>query len=159
MTETYFTERASGKFEPRALFIDSDRDSVDSIRYGSYSDLFAHDFLIGGNKDASNCYGTGFYRNGKLLEDTMNDSVRKVVEECNKFQGFLFTHSISCGTGSGLTDFLSQRLACNYPKSGKVSFTLGPSPSISATTVEPYNAILATHNMVEYFDTTVMLDN
>merc|ERR1740138_1221176 len=40
-----------------------------------------------------------------------------------------------------------------------MSFTLAPSPQISTSVVEPYNAVLALHNMIELTDVCVMLDN
>jgi len=40
-----------------------------------------------------------------------------------------------------------------------MTFTLAPSPQISTSVVEPYNAVLALHSMMELSDLTVMLDN
>lgn len=40
-----------------------------------------------------------------------------------------------------------------------MSFCIAPSPQISTATVEPYNAILSTHSLIEHSDISVMLDN
>ena len=107
MLETFFIQRNSGKFEPRALFIDLDPDSIDSIRYGENSDLFDHGNLLAGKEDARNlfteAYIGGFSDRHRGTHQQAFDKVRLAVEECDRFQGHLFTHSVSGGTGSGLT--------------------------------------------------------
>ena len=39
------------------------------------------------------------------------------------------------------------------------TFSVFPSPKVSDTVVEPYNAILALHHLVENTDETFMIDN
>ena len=40
-----------------------------------------------------------------------------------------------------------------------MDFAIYPSPQLSTATVEPYNAILSTHALLEHADVCVMLDN
>merc|ERR1712003_239662 len=40
-----------------------------------------------------------------------------------------------------------------------MSFTITPSPQVSTAVVEPYNAVLSTHSLLEYSDLTFNLDN
>merc|ERR1711966_30817 len=40
-----------------------------------------------------------------------------------------------------------------------LGFCVYPSPQVSTAVVEPYNAVLATHSLLEHTDVAVMLDN
>lgn len=40
-----------------------------------------------------------------------------------------------------------------------MDFAIFPSPQISTSTVEPYNAVLSTHALIEHTDVCVVLDN
>merc|ERR1712028_220104 len=44
-------------------------------------------------------------------------------------------------------------------KKAKLGFCVYPSPQVSTAVVEPYNAVLATHSLLEHTDVAVMLDN
>lgn len=68
-------------------------------------------------------------------------------------------NSVGGGTGSGLASLLLERLSVDYGKKTKMDFAIYPSPKISTATVEPYNAILSTHSLLEHTDVCVMLDN
>jgi tubulin alpha len=47
----------------------------------------------------------------------------------------------------------------DYGKKSKLSFSIYPSPKLSSTIVEPYNAVLHTHTLLDYTDVTFVLDN
>merc|ERR1712178_570640 len=74
-------------------------------------------------------------------------------------QGFLVFNSVGGGTGSGLGALLLERLSVDYGKKSKLGFCIYPSPQVSTAVVEPYNATLATHSLLEHTDVAVMLDN
>merc|ERR1712227_1197317 len=44
-------------------------------------------------------------------------------------------------------------------KKSKLGFTIYPSPQVSTAVVEPYNAVLSTHSLLEHTDVTVTMDN
>jgi len=81
------------------------------------------------------------------------------LDQCSGFQGFLFFHSVGGGTGSGLGSRLIERLSADYSKATKLDFCVYPSPQISTSVVEPYNAVLSTHALLEHTDVSFMLDN
>ncbi|KAJ0480575.1 putative tubulin [Helianthus annuus] len=68
-------------------------------------------------------------------------------------------NAVGGGTGSGLGSLLLERLSGEYGKTLKLGFTIFPSPKVSTAVVEPYNAVLATHSMIEHTDIVVQLDN
>ena len=68
-------------------------------------------------------------------------------------------NTVGGGTGSGLSSLLLERLSVGYGKKSKLAFCVYPSPQVSTAVVEPYNAVLATHSLLEHTDVAVMLDN
>merc|ERR1712091_340405 len=73
--------------------------------------------------------------------------------------GFMVFNTVGGGTGSGLGSLLLERLSVDYGKKSKLGFCAYPSPQVSTAVVEPYNAVLATHSLLEHTDVAVMLDN
>ena len=156
---TFFGETQAGKHVPRAVMVDLEPTVCDSIRTGEYRDLYHPESIINGKEDAANNYARGHYTIGKDIIDTVLDKVRKMTDNCTALQGFLIFHSTGGGTGSGLGSLLLERLAVDYSRKTKMSFTVTPSPEVSTAVVEPYNAVLSTHSLLEYSDLTFNLDN
>ena len=156
---TFFGETQAGKHVPRAVMVDLEPTVCDSIRTGEYRDLYHPESIINGKEDAANNYARGHYTIGKDIIDTVLDKVRKMTDTCTALQGFLIFHSTGGGTGSGLGSLLLERLAVDYSRKTKMSFTVTPSPEVSTAVVEPYNAVLSTHSLLEYSDLTFNLDN
>ena len=74
-------------------------------------------------------------------------------------QGFQLTHSLGGGTGSGLGTLLISKIREEFPDRIMNSFSVVPSPKVSDTVVEPYNATLSVHQLVENTDDTFCIDN
>ena len=85
--------------------------------------------------------------------------VRKEAETCDCIQGFQLTHSLGGGTGSGMGTLLISKVREEYPDRIMATFSVVPSPKVSDTVVEPYNAVLSTHQLVENTDMTFCIDN
>jgi len=132
---------------------------IDEIRGGDYGNLYHPDQLITGTEDAANNYARGHYTVGKdLLETTLN-RIRKTADQCEGLQGFMIFHSVGGGTGSGFASLLLENLSQDYAKKSKLDFCIFPSPQVATSVVEPYNAVLATHALLEHADVAVLLDN
>merc|ERR1711879_373431 len=52
-----------------------------------------------------------------------------------------------------------ERIAVDYRKKSKIGFEIYPSPQISTCIVEPYNAMLSTHWLLDHTEVSVVLDN
>jgi tubulin alpha len=141
------------------VFLDLEPSVVDEVRTGKFRSLFHPEQLISGKEDAANNYARGHYTVGKDMVDLSLDRIRKLTDQCNGLQGFLFFNSVGGGTGSGLGSLLLERLSVDYGKKSKLGFTVYPSPLISTSVVEPYNSVLSTHSLLEHTDVAVMLDN
>lgn len=101
----------------------------------------------------------GHYTVGKELIDTVVDRVRRLADACSGLQGFFLFHSFGGGTGSGFGSLLLERLSTDYGKKSKLEFAVYPSPKMSSSVVEPYNAVLTTHTTLEHSDCSFMVDN
>jgi tubulin beta len=85
--------------------------------------------------------------------------IRKEVENCDCPQGFQICHSLGGGTGSGMGTLLLLKLRDAYPDRILATFSVYPSPKVSDTVVEPYNAVLSSHQLLENSDETFIIDN
>ncbi|CDK28648.1 unnamed protein product [Kuraishia capsulata CBS 1993] len=156
---TFFSETGSGKYVPRALYVDLEPNVIDEVRTGTYRNLFHPDQLISGKEDAANNYARGHYTVGRELLDDILERVRKMADQCDGLQGFLFTHSLGGGTGSGLGALLLEQFSNEYGKKAKLEFAVYPAPQVATSVVEPYNTVLSTHMTLENADCTFMVDN
>merc|ERR1712134_27945 len=71
----------------------------------------------------------------------------------------IINHAVGGGTGSGLGALILERIAVDYRKKSKIGFEIYPSPQISTCTVEPYNAMLSTHWLLDHTEVSIVLDN
>merc|ERR1739838_287754 len=156
---TFFNESQTGQCVPRNLFCDLEASVCDEIKKGPTSRLFHQDYIINGKEDAANNFARGHYTTGKEIMDQVNDRLKKLVEDCDNVQGFIMTHAVGGGTGSGLGMLILERLAVDYRKKSKIGFEIYPSPNISTCIVEPYNGLLSTHWLLDHTDVSLVLDN
>ncbi|TYJ26593.1 hypothetical protein E1A91_A07G130700v1 [Gossypium mustelinum] len=133
----YYNEASCGRFVPRAVLMD----------------------LEPGTVDTGNNWAKGHYTEGAELIDSVLDVVRKEAENCDCLQGFQVCHSLGGGTGSGMGTLLISKIREEYPDRMMLTFSVFPSPKVSDTVVEPYNATLSVHQLVENADECMVLDN
>ncbi|ANZ77516.1 BA75_04700T0 [Komagataella pastoris] len=156
---TFFNETGSGKYVPRTLYVDLEPNVVDEVRTGKFKDLFYQEQLITGKEDAANNYARGHYTVGRELLEPVMERLRKMADQCDGLQGFLFTHSFGGGTGSGFGALLLEELSNEFGKKTKLDFAVYPAPQVSSSVVEPYNSVLSTHSTLMHSDCTFMVDN
>jgi tubulin alpha len=132
---------------------------IDDVKSSAYSKIFNNDFLLAGKEDAANNFARGHYTVGKELIDKTCDRLRKLVDNCDNVQGFCLNHSVGGGTGSGMGALILERIAVDYRKKSKLGFEVYPSPTISTCVVEPYNALLSTHWLLDHTEVSLLLDN
>ncbi|XP_068848369.1 tubulin beta-3 chain [Capricornis sumatraensis] len=155
----YYNEASSHKYVPRAILVDLEPGTMDSVRSGAFGHLFRPDNFIFGQSGAGNNWAKGHYTEGAELVDSVLDVVRKECENCDCLQGFQLTHSLGGGTGSGMGTLLISKVREEYPDRIMNTFSVVPSPKVSDTVVEPYNATLSIHQLVENTDETYCIDN
>merc|ERR1711865_526331 len=107
----YFNEASGGRYVPRAILMDLEPGTMDSVRSGPYGQIFRPDNFVFG------------------------------------------------GTGAGMGTLLISKIREEYPDRMMMTFSVVPSPKVSDTVVEPYNATLSVHQLVENADECTVLDN
>merc|ERR1719384_2141306 len=127
------------RFVPRACLVDLEPGIMDVIKASPMGALFKPD----------NIWAKGHYTEGAELIDEAVDIIRKETEGCDCPQGFQLTQSIGGGTGSGMGTLLLLKIRDNYPDRITATFSVYPSPKVSDVVVEPYNATLSIHQLLE----------
>merc|ERR1712007_347268 len=155
----YFNEATGGRYVPRAVLMDLEPGTMDSVRAGPFGQLFRPDNFVFGQTGAGNNWAKGHYTEGAELIDSVLDVVRKEAEGCDCLQGFQITHSLGGGTGSGMGTLLISKIREEYPDRIMETFSVFPSPKVSDTVVEPYNTTLSVHQLVENSDECMVIDN
>jgi len=155
----YFHEGQSGRYVPRAVLTDLEPGTMDAIRAGPFGGVFRPDNYVFGQSGAGNNWAKGHYTEGAELVDAIMDATRKEAEACDMLQGFQITHSMGGGTGSGMGTLLVSKIREEFPDRIMTTYSVVPSPKVSDTVVEPYNATLSIHQLVENADQCFALDN
>ncbi|KAF9499979.1 beta-tubulin 2 tubb2 [Pleurotus eryngii] len=158
----YFTEvnpDGHSKYVPRSVQVDLEAGVCNRILGGPLGHLFRPNTFLAGEVGAGNNWAKGFYTEGAELVDSILEIVRQQAENCESLQGFQLLHSLGGGTGAGLGSLLLSKLREEYPDRMLATFSILPSPKVSETVVEPYNALLSIHQLVDSGDLTFCIDN
>jgi len=154
-----YMRSAGDRYVPRACLVDLEPGTVDVIKASPVGTLFKPDNFVFGASGAGNNWAKGHYTEGAELIEEALDVIRKEVENCDCPQGFQICHSLGGGTGSGMGTLVLLKLRDAYPDRILATFSVYPSPKVSDTVVEPYNAVLSTHQLLENADETFIIDN
>jgi len=154
-----YMRMAGERYVPRACLVDLEPGTVDVIKASPVGTLFKPDNFVFGASGAGNNWAKGHYTEGAELIEEALDVIRKEVENCDCPQGFQICQSLGGGTGSGMGTLLLLKLRDAYPDRILATFSVYPSPKVSDTVVEPYNAVLSSHQLLENADETFVIDN
>ena len=121
---------SGGKYVPRAVLVDLEPGTMDSVRSGPFGQVFRPDNFVFGQSGAGNNWAKGHYTEGAELVDSVLDVVRKEAESCDCLQGFQLTHSLGGGTGSGMGTLLISKIREEYPDRIMNTFSVVPSPKV-----------------------------
>ncbi|KAJ4263443.1 hypothetical protein NW762_006262 [Fusarium torreyae] len=153
----YFNESSGHRYVPRAILVDLE--PMDAIRSSAIGQLFCPDNFVFGQYGAGDNWAKGYYTEGAELSGQVLDAVRREAEECDCLSGFQITHSLGGGTGGGMGTLLISKLREEFPSCMIATFSVLPATDISESLVEPYNATLSIHQLVEHADMTFCIDN
>ena len=82
----FFLFFSGGKYVPRAVLVDLEPGTMDSVRSGPYGRIFRPDNFVFGQSGAGNNWAKGHYTEGAELVDSVLDVVRKEAENCDCLQ-------------------------------------------------------------------------
>ena len=126
----YFNEATGGRYVPRAILMDLEPGTMDSVRSGPFGQIFRPDNFVFGQSGAGNNWAKGHYTEGAELIDAVLDVVRKEAEGCDCLQGFTMTHSLGGGTGSGMGTLLISKIREEYPDRVMCTYSGARTPSL-----------------------------
>jgi len=152
-------EKKNAKWIPRAILVDLEPGTMDVIKASPIGPVFKPDNMVFGNNGAGNNWAKGHYTEGAELVESVLDRIRQEIEQCDAPQGFQIFHSLGGGTGSGMGTLLLLKIRDGYPDRITTTYSVFPSPKVSDTVVEPYNAVLSSHQLLENSDETFIIDN
>uniref|UniRef100_UPI0037E83FFC tubulin, beta 6 class V isoform X7 n=1 Tax=Semicossyphus pulcher TaxID=241346 RepID=UPI0037E83FFC len=79
----YYNEASSHKYVPRAVLVDLEPGTMDSVRSGAFGQLFRPDNFIFGQTGAGNNWAKGHYTEGAELVDSVLDIMEFTEAESN----------------------------------------------------------------------------
>ncbi|CAK65272.1 unnamed protein product (macronuclear) [Paramecium tetraurelia] len=156
---TFFSESDHQKLVPRSVLLDLEPTLINQVKTGKFKEMFKPEQFVSGKGGAAHNFGRGHYSIGREYIDICLERIRKIVDNCSSFQGFMMLNSVGGGTGSGLGTLLLEKLSVDYCKKSRLSITIYPSPETSEAMVEPYNSIFATSSLLEHSEVCIAMDN
>lgn len=155
----YFHEKKDSHWEPRAVLIDTDPNSLDWLSSGAVGSMFSPENLVAGHGSCGNVWARGMYTDGCAVGDVAKEQIRKQAEKCERLAGFQITHSLGGGLGSGLGCWLLQKLREDF--CGKIVQTFSVFPHIdhSDSVLETYNSVLCFTELTQHANQVIVLDN
>jgi tubulin beta len=155
----FYHENSNGQFIPRAVLVDLEPSTLDSIRGEPIGPLFRPENIVFGSTGGGNNWAKGYYGSGQDLCEPVLDILRKEAECCDCVHGFQFMHSLCGGTGSGFGSLVLNKLREEYPSPIISTYSLFPSSTQSDVVVEPYNCILSAQQLIEAADAAFCFNN
>lgn len=116
---------------PRAVLLNLEPGTMDSVRSGPFGQLFRPDNFVSGQSGAGKNWAKGRYTEGAELVDTVLDVVCRESEKCDCLQGFQMTHSLGGGTRSGMGTLLISKIHEECPDRIINTFSLVSSPKVN----------------------------
>jgi len=155
---TCFHESYTGRYVPRAVFCDTELTALDGIARTDWGGLYWPDSWIFGQSGAGNNWAKGYFQEGSRLSDKVIHFVRKQAESSEGSIRFQITHSLSGGTGGGLTSNITTRLEEDFPEALQTAYSVFPSNN-SDVVVEPFNVVLTLHHLIEQVHQSICIEN
>ena len=97
------------------------------------------------------------YEEGEKVQDEILDMIDREADGSDSLEGFVMTHSIAGGTGSGLGSYLLEAINDRFPK--KLIQTYSVFPNDNDVVIQPYNCVLTMKRLTLNADACVVIDN
>lgn len=155
----FFKSSQPNWFTPRAVFVDLEPGSIDTVKIKPAGRSIKPDNLVAGQLSAGHNWAKGYYTEGAEIIAEALDRIDKEVAACNNLQGFILMHSIGGGTGGGMGSLILEKLRETYPNKIIATGTIFPSKKVSDETSGPYNVVLSINKLMQHADLVFCLDN
>ncbi|ELT94556.1 hypothetical protein CAPTEDRAFT_159439 [Capitella teleta] len=157
----FFSERSDGSLEARAVMVDMEQKVIAQTleiarRSGSWRYPAKRQFCE--RRGSGNNWAHGYCSHGQHSRAAILDMVRREVERCDRFTGFLLLMSLAGGTGSGVGACVSEALREEYPHCFMLNQVVWPY-STGEVIVQNYNAVLTLSHLYQASDAVLSIDN
>lgn len=149
---------SAARLKARCVAVDMEQGVLQSMLRGPLQKLFDSTFFVSDVSGAGNNWAVGHMEYGDKYIESITDTVRRQVEQCDCIQAFFVMHSLSGGTGSGLGTRVLGMLEEEFPHVFRISPVVLPSVVDDVVTA-PYNSTFALKELIEHADCIVPIDN
>jgi tubulin gamma len=159
--DVFFYQADDDHYVPRALLLDLEPRVVNSIQTSAHRQLFNQEnvFVSPEGGGAGNNWASG-YSQGERFHDILMDMVDREADNSDSLEGFVLSHSIAGGTGSGMGSYILEKLNDHFPKKLIQTYSVFPNwDNQSDVVVQPYNSLLTIKRLTLNADSVVVLDN
>ena len=148
------------------MLLDLEPRVINGIMNSEYKKLYNPEniYLAKDGGGAGNNWASG-YSQGEELHEEVFDIIDREADGSDSLEGFVLTHSIAGGTGSGMGSYVLEKLADRFPKKLVQTYSVFPNQEsnndsmVSDVVVQPYNSILTLKRLTQSADCVVVLDN
>ncbi len=109
-------------------------------------------------RGSGNNWAHGYAIHGPKVKESVMNLVRREVEKCEHFAGFLTLLSLAGGTGSGVGTMLTESLRDEYPHCFILDQVVWPY-TMGEVIVQNYNAILTLSHLYQVVDGLLVVQN
>jgi len=163
--DVFFYQADDDHYIPRSVLLDLEPRVVNTIMNSEYKKLYNPEniYVAKDGGGAGNNWASG-YSQGEQLHEEVFDIIDREAEGSDSLEGFVLTHSIAGGTGSGMGSYVLEKLADRFPKKLVQTYSVFPNQEsnndvVSDVVVQPYNSILTLKRLTQSSDCVVVLDN
>jgi tubulin alpha len=137
----FYEDCTDGRYSPRACFVDTEEYVINECILGP-SRLYRQEYCINSTSSASNCFARGKFECYKQMAADFVCAVRRMVEACDAFAGFLTYAALIGGTGTGVSSQATLVLKDMFSAKIQNHFYSIIPTSNPCSTVAPLNAIM-----------------
>ncbi|KAK6744289.1 hypothetical protein RB195_011160 [Necator americanus] len=160
--DVFFYQADDDHYVPRAVLVDLEPRVINGIMASeNFSRLFNPDniYMSTHGGGAGNNWASGYGQGGEVYEQIL-DIIERESENSDQMNGFLFTHSVSGGTGSGMGSLILEKIRDRFPKKIILTFSVFANHGeTSDVIVHPYNSVLSMERLIDFPDHVVVIDN
>eukprot|EP00923_Selenidium_pygospionis_P003544 GHVN01005593.1.p1 GENE.GHVN01005593.1~~GHVN01005593.1.p1 ORF type:complete len:453 (+),score=65.18 GHVN01005593.1:143-1501(+) len=157
--DVFFYQADDEHYIPRALLFDLEPRVINMIQTSGFRNLYNPEnfFVSKEGGGAGNNWASG-YSQAEAVQDELLDMIDREADGTESMEGFVLSHSIAGGTGSGMGSFMLECLNDRYPKKLIQTYSVFPMLT-SDVVVQPYNSVLTMKRLTLNADCVVLLDN
>lgn len=158
--DVFFYQADDETYIPRALLIDLEPRVIEGLKSGRFKHLWNPEnfYIDSSGGGAGNNWALGYSIASNVYEKVL-EMVDREAEGSESLEGFILTHSIAGGTGSGFGSYLLEQLNDRYPKKLIQTYSVFPNTVNADVVVQPYNSLLSLKRLILNADSTVVVDN